>query len=79
MTPASTPIARYSEPRVGEICCSLWTWKLMGSAPLRNWLASVSPDSRVKSPVICARPSVTGVCEAGADSTRPSSTIANWL
>src|SRR5690625_6684250 len=80
MTPAMSPLRRCSEPSVAEICSSLCTSKFSGSEPKFSWLASVLALSRVKLPEIWARPSlITGAFIEGAETTSPSSTIANWF
>jgi hypothetical protein len=79
--PAIRPFSSCSEPSVAEICSSLCTWKLSGSAPNFSWLASAVAESRVNEPEISALPSemMTPGSSDGAEMTRPSSTIANWF
>ncbi len=74
------PRSSCSIPRVAEICSSLCTTKFSGSEPKESWLASVAVLSRVKlGPSMNAWPPGIGAFTLGAETTRPSSTIANWF
>src|SRR5659263_730218 len=64
-------------PRVAEICSSLCTSKSRGREPKLSWLASVAADSLVNVPEIMASPLAIGLLTEGAETTRPSRTIAN--
>ena len=79
ISPAMMPIRNWLLPRVAEICCSESIEKDTGSAPYFNCSDRNLASSSVKLPVICARPSVITAFMVGAETTEPSSTIANRL
>ena len=68
-----------SEPSSAEIWSSVSTSNESGSAPNFSWLASCCALSWVNEPVISALPSEITWLVRGAETTRPSSTIANWF
>src|SRR5665648_821075 len=73
------PRCSCSEPSVAEIWASLCTSKVSGRAPKLSWRASVAAVSRVKVPEMTASPVGMISFTRGAETTRPSSTMPNWL
>src|SRR3954451_8766583 len=80
MAPATRPALSWSPPRVA---LTSWTWpasKVSGRAPYLRTLARSVASDWVKFPVICAWPPTIGpLLSAGAETTRPSSTMPKRL
>ena len=85
--PAIRPFCSCSLPKVAEICCSDCTVKFSGKEPKDSWFASELAAAWVKPwvplalvpPEICALPPVIADSIPGAETVKPSSTMANWF
>ena len=75
--PASTPAASWSPASEGPIVSIVGWLNFTGRAPYFSELDSDRASDWVNLPVIWALPSRIGVVTCGAESTLPSSTIAN--
>src|SRR5665811_673618 len=79
MRPASRPRLSWSPPSVGLMSSRVCSVKDMGRAPNLIWSASTLELAAVKLPVMLALPAVSAAWVTGAEMTRLSRTMANWL